>query len=56
MVDWITDRPVGYDPDLVYDESTSSWVAQSVQLPKAGEKYVWLIVVSEQEDIYFGAI
>ena len=58
---WPNDKPVNYNPELVYDNSATAWVAQSIQLPNAGEKNSWLIIVgrdntTKQGLIYFKEI
>ena len=49
------DRPNGYDPDKVFDESANDWAAITALTTSGGEKLKnYLVVVSEDNKIYFG--
>lgn len=56
------DRPIGYDPDKLWDEDTAAWYATTTptgaqRLAQAGGRYQrQLVVLSEEGQIYFGAI
>jgi hypothetical protein len=53
MADWPEDRPESYDPDLVWDEGTESWISVDA---RGGSRYqVQIVVVSDQGKIYFGS-
>lgn len=52
---FVNERPINYNPALVYNNSTGTWIAQSTQLPKAGEKLTFIIAIVHNE-IYFGII
>ena len=52
------DRPGGYDPDQVFDESANDWTSTLSDLESSGgEKYKpQLVTLSDQGKIYFGAL
>lgn len=49
------DRPGGYNPDQVFDESENDWTSDLSDLEsRGGERYnQQLVVLSEQGKIYF---
>ena len=51
-------RPVGYDPDKVFDESVNDWTATLSDLnTTGGEKYrTQLVVISDQGNLYYGSL
>lgn len=52
----VDDRPVGYDPNLFWDEE-SAWVAsRSLDKTGGGRMRDCLVVISEQGKIYVGGI
>jgi len=50
------DRPIGYDPDAVFDESANDWTTDLSDLgTSSGEKHkTQLVVLSEEGKLYFG--
>ncbi len=52
------DRPGGYDPDQVFDESANDWTSTLSDLESpGGERYKpQLVTLSDQGKIYFGAL
>ncbi len=52
------DRPVGYDPDKVFDESANDWTADLSDLETMGGEKInnQLVVLSDRGTIYFGEL
>ena len=51
---WIADRPVSYDPDMVWDETSATWVVNDA---RGGGRYSSrLVVINDQGEIYFGEV
>ena len=49
------DRPVSYDEDKTWKESTEEWITGDLE--RSGARYKpQLVVLSDQGKIYFGAI
>jgi len=51
---WPEDRPVGYNADKYWDETTGTWRTIRVTQPGGWTEYV--LVISEQGEIYFRAV
>jgi hypothetical protein len=49
---WPPDRPVGYNPDLYWDEATEVWVTTRKTGP--GNLVDFVVVVGEEGEVYFG--
>jgi hypothetical protein len=53
------DRPIGYDPEKLWDETTKTWYAPSTstgkeRLKQAGGRYRdQLVVLSDQGAVYY---
>ena len=54
MGNWPADRPVGYDPDLWWDEETEAWVSTFVNGP--GSRVEHLLAIGEEGEIYYGVV
>ncbi len=52
--EWPVDRPVGYDPDLYWDEESETWGSTRVTIPGAFAEY--LVAVGEDGEVYFGTV
>jgi len=53
MPEFPEDRPRTYDPDLVWDEVSQTWVSTAALLEQGGSRYRTQLVVVGKDLVYY---